>query len=58
MVETFTPCSFEIVVQKTALLTLKIFGIIILLYLISVLLKTTPVFGYAGLIVRLAFKPL
>ena len=58
IVETLTPCSFEIVVQKFALLTLKTLGIKILLLFISVLLKTIPELGSEGLIVRSAFKPL
>ena len=46
--ETLTPNSFEIVVHNTALLTLKIDGTIVLLFLRSVLLKIIPVFGSAG----------
>jgi len=45
-------------VQKIALLTLKIFGITMLFFLISVLLKIIPVFGSAGLIIILAAFPL
>ena len=58
IVETLAPLSFDIVVQKTALLTLKIFGIIILFFLRSILLKITPEFGSAGLIVMDTAKPL
>ena len=47
IVETLTPYSFEIVVQKTALLTLKTLGITILFLLISILLKIIPVLGSA-----------
>jgi hypothetical protein len=47
-VETDTPNSFEIVVHNVALVTLKIFGKIILLFFRSTLLKTIPVFGLEG----------
>ena len=52
------PFSLEIVVQKTALLTLKRLGIIILSFLRSTLLKIIPVFGSAGLITKFIFRPL
>jgi hypothetical protein len=57
-VETLTPDSFEIVVQNIALLTLNIFGIIMLSSLRSILLKIIPEFGSAGFIVMFATKPL
>jgi len=57
-VETLAPLSFDMVVQNNALLTLKTFGIIILFSLRSVLLKIIPVFGLAGLIIKLTSKPL
>ena len=53
-----TPCVFEIVVQSTALLTLKTSGMTILLSTKSILLKTIPVFAADGLMVKLTSKPL
>ena len=53
-----TPCAFEMVVQRTALLTLKIFGITILLLFKSILLKTIPMFALEGLMVKFTASPL
>ena len=57
MVETLTPESFDIFVQKIALLTLNIPGTTKLFFLISILLKTTPVFGLAGINLIWTFFP-
>ena len=57
IVETLTPKSFEIVVQKFALETLKIPGIIILFSLRSVLLKIIPLLGWADFIVKSTIFP-
>jgi hypothetical protein len=43
-----TPLSFAMVVQNTALLTLKMFGITMLFSFRSTLLKRIPEVGFAG----------
>ena len=58
IVETFTPCSLEIVVFKDVLLTFEKFGITKLLLLRSTLLKIIPVLGSDGLIVTFTNWPL
>ncbi len=57
IVDTLAPNSFEMVVHRFALTTLKTFGMIKLLFCKSVLLKIIPEFGDDGFIVILTFFP-
>ena len=57
IVETLTPYSFDIVVQSVASLTFSKYGITILFFFKSVLLKMIPEFGDEGKILRFTLFP-